>query len=105
MESELQDIRTWLQEMMKDLQDIRVQMTDLRGELRSQLDDIRGHIARVEQAAVDNSRYAQSLHSAQDVTRGDISNTQSTIESKIGHLDSKLDSVHSTVKEVRNKIR
>lgn len=105
MQDELQNLNAWVQQVLKEVQDVKIQLNDLRGEMRGQIDDLRGHIARNDQTDNDNTRMVDNLRTMIDSTRGEINGVKATVENKLGHLDGKLDKINSTLNEVRSKIR
>lgn len=94
MENDLQEVRAWVQQLLKEIQDVNTQIVDMRGELRSQIDDVRAHISRNDQTDNDAARNIDSLRGAIDATRNEVNK-----------LGGSVNQISSQVKEIRNRIR
>lgn len=105
MDDRLNNIEAWIQQVLKEVQDVKAQVNDLRGEMRSQMDDLRGHIARNDQTDNDNTRMVENVRNMLDASRGEMNAIRNTVENKVGSLEGRLDRLHSSINEVRSKIR
>ena len=102
---DVNNMASWLQEILKLLQDTHTQLVDMRNENRQIMDEIKAISSRVDQKDTDVIRLLDTVRSQIDVMRGEISSVKSAVESTGGHIDSKLDDVKSTVRDVRNSVK
>jgi predicted nucleic acid-binding Zn-ribbon protein len=101
---DLNNISSWLQELLRLVQDTHTQLVDMRNENRQVMDEIKGVSARMDQKDTDIIRLVDTMRGQVDVLRGEVTSVKSAVESTNGHLDSKINDLKSTLNEIRRVV-
>lgn len=101
MDERLQNLEAWIQQAIKEIQDVKIQLNDTRSEMRANFDDLRGHISRNDQTDNDNTRMVENVRNIIDANRGEINNIKSTVNT----LDGRLNDIRNGINDIRGKIR
>lgn len=104
MQDELQNLNAWVQQVLKEVQEVKIQLNDLRGEVRGQLDDLRGHISRNDQTDTDTTRMVQELRTILETSRSETNNVKNTLENRLNHIEGRINEVRSISNEIKNKV-
>jgi predicted nucleic acid-binding Zn-ribbon protein len=102
---DLNNMASWLQEILKLLHDTHTQLIDMRNENRQVMDEIKGISSRLDHKDTDIISLMHTQRGQIDILRSDISSMKSAVEHTNSHLDSKLDDIKSAIHEVRNIVR
>jgi predicted nucleic acid-binding Zn-ribbon protein len=101
---DLNNISSWLQELLRLVQDTHTQLVDMRNENRQVMDEIKGVSARMDQKDTDIIRLVDTMRGQIDVLRGEVTSVKSAVESTNSHLDSKVNDLKSTLSEIRRTV-
>lgn len=101
---DLQNISSWLQEILRLMQDTHTQLIDMRNENRQVMDEIKGVSARMDQKDTDIIRLIDTMRGQIDVLRGDVASTKSAVESTNSHIDSKISDLKSTLNDIKRAV-
>ncbi len=101
MDERLENLEAWIQQVLKEIQDVKIQLNDTRGEIRANFDDLRGHISRNDQTDNDNTRMVENVRNLIESNKGEINNIKSTVST----LDGRLNDIRNGINDIRSKVR
>lgn len=105
MDDKFVNLEVWIQQIIKEVQDVKIQLNDTRSEMRAQFDDLRGHINRNDQTDNDNTRMVQDLRNILETSRAETNNVKGVLENRLNNLEGRLNEIRSMSNEIKNKIR
>ena len=95
---DINNMSSWLQEILRLLQDTQTQVTDMRNESKQMMDDLKGVTARMDQKDSDIIRLIDSLRSQLDVIKGETTATKGAVEKGVGDVESKVSDAKSDIR-------
>lgn len=101
---DVNNISSWLQELLRLQQDTHTQLVDMRNENRQVMDEIKSISARMDKKDTEIIRYIEALKGQIDILKGDVAAAKSAAENTNSHVDSKLSDIKSTLNEIRRAV-